>query len=110
MEFVGLRVKSYAFLQRSEYGNDEKNWDEGEMLEVKKLKGIQKSVVKKNINFDNYCPGLEVDNYYDCLSEKKVHYTDTSSIRSFKHKIKTLSSRNWPLSPLMINTFYQKMA
>ena len=102
LEFVGLRVKSYRFLQLVEYGNDEKNLDEEEMLEVEKLKRIQKSVVKKNINFDNY---------YNCLFGKKVHYVDTSSIRSFKHKIKTLSSRKyWPLSPLLINTFHQKMA
>ena len=90
LEFVGLRAKSYAFLQLVEYGNDDKNWDEGEILEVKKLKGIQKSVVKKNINFDNF---------YQCLFEKRVHYADTTSIRSFNHQMKTLSSRKLALVP-----------
>ena len=60
------------------------------LLEVKKLKGIQKWVVKKNICFDNY---------YECLFEKREHYADTTSIRSFKHKIKTLSARKKALIP-----------
>ena len=90
LEFVGLRAKSYAFLQLIEYSNDDKNWDEGEILEVKKLKGIQKSVVKKNIDFDNF---------YQCLFEKRVHYADTTSIRSFNHQMKTLSSRKLALVP-----------
>ena len=90
LEFVGLRAKSYAFQQLIEYGNVGKNWDEGEILEVKKLKGIQKSVVMGNINFDNY---------YECLFEKREHYADTTSLRSFKHQIKTLSARKKALVP-----------
>ena len=90
LEFVGIRAKSYAFQQLIEYGNVGKNWDEGEILEVKKLKGIQKSVVMKNINFDNF---------YECLFEKREHYADTTSIRSFKHQIKTLGARKKALVP-----------
>ena len=41
-EFVGLRAKSYAFQQLIQYENKDKNWDECEILDVKKLKGIQK--------------------------------------------------------------------
>ena len=99
LEFIGLRAKSYAFLQLVQYENSDKNWDSGEILEVKKLKGIQKSVVKKNINFDNY---------YDCLFEKRPHYADTTSIRSFKHKIKTLSSRKSALVPFDDKRFLLK--
>ena len=80
LEFVGLRAKAYAFLQLVEYGNE--MLDEGEILEVKKLKGIQKSVVKKNINFENF---------YECLYEKREHYADMTTLRSFNHKIKTLA-------------------
>ena len=90
LEFIGLRAKSYALRQLINYENIGKNWDEGEVLEVKKLKGIQKSVVKKNINFENY---------YECLFEKREHYADTTSIRSFKHCIKTLSARKSALVP-----------
>ena len=90
LEFVGLRAKSYAFKQLINFENVGKDWDTGEILEVKKLKGIQKSVVKKNINFDNF---------YECLFEKREHYADTTSIRSFKHKIKTLSARKKALIP-----------
>ena len=90
LEFIGLRAKSYAFRQMVDYANAGKNLEDGEMLEVKKLKGIQKCVVKRNINFDNY---------YECLFDKRVHYADTTSIRSFKHKISTLSSRKVALVP-----------
>ena len=90
LEFVGLRAKAYAFRQLIEYENSDKNWDEGEVLDVKKLKGIQKWVVKKNISFDNY---------YECLFNKREHYADTTSLRSFKHKIKTLSARKKALVP-----------
>ena len=46
LEFVGLRAKSYAFQQLILYGN--KNWDEGQILDIKKLKGIQKSIINKH--------------------------------------------------------------
>ena len=90
LEFVGLRAKSYAFQQLIQYENEDKNWNEGEILDVKKLKGIQKSVVKKNIRFQNY---------HECLFEKREHYADTTSFRSFKHRIKTLSARKKALVP-----------
>ena len=88
LEFIGLRAKSYAFQQLIQYENQDKNWDEGEILDVKKLKGIQKWVVKKNISFDNY---------YKCLFDQRVHYADTTSHHSFKHRIKTLSARKQAL-------------
>ena len=90
LEFVGLRAKSYAFQQLVLYGNEDKDWDEGEIVDLKKLKGIQKSVVKKNINFENY---------YECLFEKRELYADMASFRSFNHQIKTLSARKKALVP-----------
>ena len=90
LEFIGLRAKSYAFQQLIQYENQDKNWNEGEILDVKKLKGIQKWVVKKNISFDNY---------FECLFEQRHHYSDVTSLRSFKHKIKTLSARKQALVP-----------
>ena len=90
LEFVGLRAKSYAFQQLVLYGNEDKNWDEGEIVDVKKLKGIQKAVVKKNISFDNY---------YECLFDKRELYADMVSFRSFNHRIKTLSARKKALVP-----------
>ena len=88
LEFVGLRAKSYAFQQLIQYGNKDKDWDEGEILDVKKVKGIQKWVVKKNIHFNHY---------YECLFDQRVHYADTTSLRSFKHHIKILSTRKQAL-------------
>ena len=76
LEFIGLRAKSYAFQQLILYGNKDKNWDEGQILDIKKLKGIQKSIVKKNISFDNY---------FECLFEKRELYADMMSLRSFNH-------------------------
>ena len=90
LEFIGLRAKSYAFQQLIQYENQDKNWNEGEILDVKKLKGIQKWVVKKNISFDNY---------FECLFEQREHYADITSLRSFKHRIKTLSARKQALVP-----------
>ena len=90
LEFIGLRAKSYAFQQLILYGNKDKNWDEGEILDIKKLKGIQKSIVKKNISFDNY---------FECLFEKRELYADMMFLRSFNHRIKTLSARKKALVP-----------
>ena len=71
-EFVGLRSKMYSFQLFSE--------DEQKMIDTKKLKGVKKSVVKKEITFDDY---------YRCLmSEKKEHIQQHSKfnvIRSIKH-------------------------
>ena len=90
IEFVGLRAKAYAFKQLVEFENEDKEWEEGEIIEQKKLKGIQKCVVKKNIDFEHY---------KSCLFEKMIHYADTTSLRSFKHVIKTLGIRKLAMTP-----------
>ena len=49
LEFVGLRAKAYAFEKLILFPNVEEGTEEGEIAETKKLKGVQKCVVKKNI-------------------------------------------------------------
>ena len=90
IEFIGLRAKAYAFKQLVEYENYDKDWCEGDILEVKKLKGIQKCVVKENVNFNNY---------FECLFENRPHYADTTAIRSYKHKMKTIKVRKLAMAP-----------
>ena len=72
-EFVGLRSKMYSF---------NFSVDEQKMIDTNKLKGVKKSVVKKEITFDDY---------YRCLmSEKKEHIQQHSKfnvIRLIKHNI-----------------------
>ena len=72
LEFVGLRAKSYAYRKLS--GST--------ISEEKKLKGIQKCVVKKDINFDHYCQSLFMDTRY---------MVTTHSLRSHRHEIQTLA-------------------
>ena len=72
LEFVGLRAKAYAYRKLS--GNI--------ISEEKKLKGIQKCVVKKNVNFDQYCSSLFM---------KTTHMAATCSLRSHRHEIRTLA-------------------
>ena len=72
LEFVGLRAKSYAFRKQ------EKN----EIKEEKKLKGIQKCVVKTTINFEHY---------KTALMKRKTHIASTCSLRSHLHEIRTLA-------------------
>ena len=66
-EFVGLRAKLYAF-----------RMDDGE--EVKKDKGIKKSVVENSIRFDDY---------KECLENKVKQMREMQVIRSYKHFVYT---------------------
>ena len=66
-EFVGLRAKLYAF-----------RMDDGK--EVKKDKGIKKSVVENSIRFDDY---------KDCLENKVRQMREMQVIRSYKHFVYT---------------------
>ena len=64
-EFVGLRAKLYSY-----------KMFEGK--EEKKCKGIKKSVIKKNISFENY---------KECLFSEKPQMRKMNVIRSHKHEI-----------------------
>ena len=80
LEFIGLRSKSYAF----------KKLIDGDIQEEKKLKGIQKCVVKSNIHFDHY---------KSWLLEKNIHIASTCSLRSHLYKIETLAINKVATAP-----------
>ena len=66
-EFVGLRAKLYSF-----------KMFEGE--EIKKCKGVKKSMVKKSIIHENY---------KECLFKEKEQLREMNVIRSYKHEVYT---------------------
>ena len=66
-EFVGLRAKLYSF-----------KMFEGE--EIKKCKGVKKSMVKKSIKNENY---------KECLFKEKEQLREMNVIRSYKHEVYT---------------------
>ena len=65
--FVGLRPKAYAYTM-----------DDGET--TKKAKGVKRSVVKKNLTFDNYL---------HCLRSQQDIYRSMNIFRSQRHQIYT---------------------
>ena len=77
-EFCGLRSKMYSFKVHDE----EKKKD----IETKKIKGVKKNVVKKEVTFNHYSRSL--------MGEKKEDIQQTSKfncIRSFKHQLYSVS-------------------
>ena len=66
-EFVGLRSKLYSYKMYE-------GWEE------KKCKGVKKSVIEKNIKFDDY---------KKCLFGGGKHYRKMYNIRSYKHEVFT---------------------
>ena len=68
-EFVGLRAKMYSILTRKG-------------KEVKKAKGVSKSVVKHAISHANYIK---------CLVNEKIYLHRVKAIRSIKYKVYTLN-------------------
>ena len=90
LEFVGLRAKAYAFQKLILHGSSSVADSRTEIVDVKKLKGIQKCVVKRNINFDHY---------KSALFEQKTHIASTVSLRSNLHEIQTLGIRKVAMGP-----------
>ena len=91
IEFVGLRAKAYAFQKLILFSTDEDETIKvGEIVEEKKLKGIQKCVVKRNLNFNHY---------KSALFKKKIHIASTTSLRSHLHEIRTLAIRKVAMGP-----------
>ena len=66
--FVGLRAKMYAIEVDGE-------------SEIKKLKGITRAVLNKDVCFDDYVT---------CLNEGKTTYSENHLIRSVKHNVYTM--------------------
>lgn len=75
-EFIALRAKMYAM-----------SFDDD--CCVKKIKGIQKSVVQNS---------LTVDDYRKCLFDKIKQYREQTMFRSIKHNIYTLKQNKLALS------------
>ena len=90
LEFVGLRAKAFAFQKMILYPNKKNTEKEGEIIEVKRLKGIQKCVVKKSIHFSHY---------KSSLFDKLTHTASTTSLRSHLHEIRTLCIRKVAMTP-----------
>ena len=89
LEFVGLRAKAYAFQKIIMFpSKDDK--EEGDIIEIKKLKGITKWVVKKNISFHDY---------KSCIFNKLTHVKDVVSLRSYLHEIRTISTKKVAMTP-----------
>ena len=87
LEFIGLRAKAYAFKKLISYPKAD---DGGKVIEVKKLKGIQKCVVKMSIHFEHY---------KSCLFEKLTHLATTTSLRSRMHQLRTMRVRKVAMTP-----------
>jgi hypothetical protein len=75
-KFIGLRSKMYAF--------------EAEDDVQKKLKGIKKYVLRKEIT---------IADYEQCLFKNKTFCHEQSLIRSRKHKLETITQKKISLSP-----------
>ena len=91
IEFVGLRAKAYAFQKLILFSKGEEEEPEvGEIIDEKKLKGIQKCVVKKNLHFDHY---------KTALFDQRTHIASTVSLRSNLHEIQTLAIRKVAMGP-----------
>lgn len=80
VEMVGLMPKMYALKLLSDSEEDKV---------IKKAKGIKAMYVKKNIMFDMY---------KECLFENKTFTAEFNNIRSFNHKIFSISERKKSLS------------
>ena len=90
IEFVGLRAKAYAFKKLVLYSNEDKDEKRGDVIDVKKLKGVQKCVVKKNISFDIY---------KSSIYEGKTYFAETVSLHSHLHEIRTVAMQKKATGP-----------
>ena len=89
LEFISLRAKAYGYKELIQWPNVKKGEEVGDIQEIKKLKGINKSVVKNSIHFDHY---------KSCLFEDQDHYATMTSLCSYKHQIKTIQVNKTALS------------
>lgn len=94
-EFVGLRAKMYSFLIHDEKGT-----------QIKKAKGISKSVVIKDLNHFQY---------RDCLFEKQRSRHKMQNIRSDNHvlylksinkiSLSSFDDKRWWLAPFGVSSY-----
>ena len=83
LEFVGLRAKAYSYIKFILFpsSEDEKLYD---IVEDKRLKGIQKHTVKKTLHFSHF---------NECLLDGITQLATMTMFRSVLHCIKTLQIR-----------------
>lgn len=82
-EFVGLRAKMYCYkIQNGRVS--------------KRAKGVKRSILNKKINFDKY---------YECLFENSPVIESQATIKSYKHKLFSVS-----LSKRMLDSCDDKRA
>lgn len=68
--FAGLKAKAYSYKIENESSND---------IEVKKVKGVKGSVIKK----------LNHSDYIECIRKRKTYYGEQRVIRSRSHELYT---------------------
>ena len=90
LEFIGLCPKAYAFKKLILYGNEDGDEKEGEIIEVKKLKSIQKYEVRRNIHCD--------DSKYTVF-EEKTHYATNVTLLSHLREIRTVRIHKVAMTP-----------
>ena len=90
LEFVGLRAKAYAFKKLILHDNEEEDEEQGDIVEVKKLKSVQKCEVKRNIHFDDY---------KSTIIEEKTHLATNISLLSHLHQIRTVRVHKIAMTP-----------
>lgn len=101
VEFAGLRAKCYAIrplysklMEKEKFEEIEKKRKRGltkeEAVEIKKSKGVKKSVVEHTIKFDDYV---------HCLQEKSIQTRKQKTIRSIKHSLYSIEQSKIALNP-----------
>lgn len=86
VEMVGLRSKCYAVRRLCEIGLDETS----KSIEIKRSKGVKKSVVRRKIKFSDYL---------DCLQKNCELKQTQNTIRSIKHNVYSISQTKVALNP-----------
>ena len=89
LEFVGLRAKAYAYKKLVLYPGKDTDEKIGDIVEIKKLKGIKRCVVKTSIHFKQFL---------ECLQQGIKKFATMVSLRSFLHTITTLFQTKVALS------------
>lgn len=88
VEFVGLRAKCYAIRSLAEKDNV-----------IKRSKGVQKSVVRRKIEFSDFLK---------CFQEHCEFDREQKSIRSLKHNVYSISQKKIALNPCDDKRFIRK--
>ena len=89
-EVVALKSKAYAVKSVNLKKKRERETDYKKHYLTKKLKGVQKATIKKNVTFDMY---------KDCLFNQKTFNTEFNIFKSKNHRIYTENITKISLTP-----------